>query len=159
VVAAPRHPWPARKPLTHRYRAPVAELKTKPTGEDVAAFLDAVPDVRRRDDARAVCALLREVTGQEPRMWGSSIVGFGDTHYRYASGHEGDTFVVGLSPRKAALTVYVMDGFEGREELLSRLGRHSTGKGCLYVKRLADVDLVVLRELLTASVRRTTAGR
>ena len=128
---------------------------TRPTDADVKAFLAQVPDQRRREDARAVVDLMAEVTGERPTMWGATMVGFGSYHYRYASGREGDYFVVGLSPRKAALTVYLMDGFEGREHLLERLGPHTTGKACLYVKRLDDVDSDVLRELVRLSVRRT----
>jgi hypothetical protein len=136
----------------------VAELKTKPTDDDVEEFLDSVQDPARRQDARDVCALMAEVTGEPARMWGPSMVGFGSYHYRYASGREGDWFVVGLSPRKAALTVYLMDGFSRRDELLGRLGRHTTGKSCLYLKRLSDVDTAVLRELVAASVA-YTAGQ
>jgi hypothetical protein len=134
----------------------VADLKHGPSGEDVEDFLDAVPDAQRAEDARAVRDLMRDVTGQEPRMWGTSMVGFGDHHYRYSSGREGHTFVVGFSPRKSALTLYIMDGFEGRDELLARLGKHGTGKACLYIKRLSDVDVDVLRDLVTVSVRHTT---
>ena len=128
---------------------------TRPTDADVEAFLAQVPDQRRREDARAVVDLMAEVTSERPTMWGATMVGFGSYHYRYASGREGDYFVVGVSPRKAALTVYLMDGFEGREGLLERLGPHTTGKACLYVKRLDDVDSDVLRELVRLSVRRT----
>jgi hypothetical protein len=130
----------------------VPEPKTRATSDSVEEFLAAVADERRRRDALAVCALMAEVTGEPPRMWGPSMVGFGQHHYRYASGHEGDTFLVGFAPRRTALTVYLMDGFDGREELLARLGKHSTGKACLYIKRLDDVDVDVLRELVAASV-------
>jgi hypothetical protein len=128
------------------------EPKTRATSDSVEEFLAAVADERRRRDALAVCALMAEVTGEPPRMWGASMVGFGQHHYRYASGHEGDTFLIGFAPRRTALTVYLMDGFDGREELLARLGKHSTGKACLYIKRLDDVDVDVLRELVAASV-------
>lgn len=134
----------------------MAEPKTRPTDADVGAFLESVPDERRRDEARTVCRLLQEVTGEEPVLWGTSIVGFGSVRLRYASGRELDWPVTGFSPRKAATTVYLMDGFEERDDLLARLGPHSTGRSCLYLKRLADVDLDVLRELVAESVRGTT---
>jgi hypothetical protein len=132
----------------------VAEPKTRPTDADVGAFLDSVADERRRADATALCRLMQEVTGQEPVLWGTSIVGFGSVRLRYASGRELDWPVTGFSPRKAATTVYLMDGFEERADLLARLGPHSTGRSCLYLKRLSDVDLDVLRELIAESVQR-----
>jgi hypothetical protein len=135
----------------------VAELKTRPTDADVGAFLESVPDGQRREDAKTVCRLLQEVTGEQPVLWGTSIVGFGSVRLRYASGRELDWPVTGFSPRKAATTVYLMDGFEERSDLLARLGPHSTGKSCLYLKRLADVDLDVLRELVAESVRHVAA--
>lgn len=131
------------------------ELKTQPTDASVDDFLDGVADPARREDAKAVCALMREVTGQEPQMWGPAMVGFGRYSYTYASGRSGEWFVVGFSPRKQNLTLYLMDGFSERDELLSRLGKHTTGKSCLYVKRLADVDSGVLRELVAASMAST----
>ena len=131
----------------------MAGPKTRPTDADVGAFLESVPDERRRDDAKTVCRLMHEVTGEEPVLWGTSIVGFGSTALRYASGRELDWPVVAVSPRKAATTVYLMDGFEERDDLLARLGPHSIGKSCLYLKRLSDVDLDVLRELIVESVR------
>ncbi|KQV18506.1 MULTISPECIES: DUF1801 domain-containing protein [unclassified Kitasatospora] len=126
----------------------MAEPKTKPTAADPAAFLAAVPDERRRADAEALCALMAEVTGAPPVMWGSSIVGFGTYHYRGASGRSGDWPPVGFSPRKQALTLYVAEGFEPHQDLLARLGPHTTGKGCLYVKRLDALDETALRELI-----------
>jgi Domain of unknown function (DU1801) len=127
--------------------------KTRPTDADVGAFLDSVPDARRRDEAKTVCRLMQEVTGEVPVMWGTGIVGFGNVRLRYASGRELDWPVVGFSPRKAATTVYLVDGFEQREDLLARLGPHSTGKSCLYLKRLADVDVEVLRALIAESAQ------
>lgn len=126
------------------------DRKTAPTDADVAAFLDAVPDERRRDDARAVLDLMRTVSGAEPRMWGPSMVGFGRQPYRTADGKEREWFAVGLAPRKAALTLYGLTYYGTNTDLLERLGPHTTGKGCLYVKRLEDVD----REVLTELVRR-----
>lgn len=126
----------------------MAELKTTKSAASVPEFLDAVADPKRRAEAAAVCALIQEVTGAEPAMWGSSIIGFGTYHYKYASGQEGDWPAVGLSPRKAALTVYLSSGFDGADDLLGRLGPHSMGKSCLYLKRLAAIDQDVLRELV-----------
>jgi hypothetical protein len=135
----------------------VASPKTQPTDADVDAFLDAIEDPGRREDSRAICRLMAEETGEPPRMWGESIVGFGSYHYAYASGREGDWMALGFAPRKGRLTLYLMDGFAGYEELLARLGKHSTGRSCLHVKRLADVDVDVLREMLRSSYRHTTA--
>jgi Domain of unknown function (DU1801) len=132
----------------------MAEQKTRPSGADVEAFLDAVPDDRRRADARALCALMADTTGAPPVLWGPSIVGFGSYHYRYDSGHEGDAPLTSFSPRKQHLVVYLVGGFEDRHRtLVERLGPHKAGKGCLYVKRLDDVDLGVLRQLIDRSVR------
>src|SRR4051812_44319468 len=122
--------------------------KTIRTGASVGDFLAAVPDPKRRADARAACALLAEATGVAPEMWGTGIVGFGTYHYRYASGQEGDWPPVGLSPRKTAITIYVSAGFDA--ELLDRLGPHRLGKACLYLRRLSDVDIDVLRALVAA---------
>ena len=132
--------------------------QTRPTDADVDAFLDAIPDQRRRDDARTVCRLMQEVTGEVPVLWGTGIVGFGSVRLRYASGRELDWPVTGFSPRKTATTVYLMDGFEERVDLLARLGPHSTGKSCLYLKRLSDIDLDVLTALIAESVRHTAGG-
>jgi hypothetical protein len=129
----------------------MAALKTRPNDQSVEAYLDNVTDEQRRQDSYAVLELMREVTGQEPTMWGDSIVGFGSYHYRYASGREGDWFLTGFSPRKQALTLYIMSGFGEYEELLDKLGKYTTGKSCLYVKRLEDVDLPTLRELVRRS--------
>ena len=125
----------------------MAENKTKPEATDVAAFLAAV-DPQRRDDARAVCALMAEVSGERPTMWGTSIVGFGQHHYRYESGREGDTFLVGFSPRKQNLTLYIIDGFARHGALLAALGPHKLGKSCLYLKSLQGIDLDALRAIV-----------
>ncbi|MEV1288721.1 DUF1801 domain-containing protein [Micromonospora sp. NPDC049679] len=130
----------------------MATLKTSRTTASVDDFLAAVPDDARRRDALTVCDLMTRVCGEPPAMWGESIVGFGSRPLRYASGRELDWPVVGFSPRKAALTLYILAGFTGYEQFLARLGKHSTGKSCLYIKRLDDVDLDVLEELLAASV-------
>jgi hypothetical protein len=130
----------------------MSDLKTRPTDDSVAAFLDQVEDPDRRADCQAVLELMRDVTGEEPKMWGGSIVGFGTYHYRYESGREGDWFLTGFSPRKQNLTLYIMAGFDRYDELMARLGKHKTGKSCLYVKKLADLDHDVLRELVASSL-------
>jgi hypothetical protein len=126
----------------------MAELKTKQNNASVTTFLDGITDAQKRQDAYAILELMEKVTGMEARMWGDSIVGFGNVQYKYASGHEGDTCLVGFSPRKQNLTLYTMTGFGGSEKLLKRLGKHKTGKGCLYINRLTDIDLGVLEELI-----------
>ena len=131
----------------------MAELKTKQTDESVTEFLNGVPDEKKRQDSFAILELMTEVTGAEPRMWGDSIVGFGSYHYRYASGREGDWFVTGFSPRKQNLTLYIMAGFDNYGQLLQNLGKYKTGKSCLYIKRLEDVDLDTLRELVSQSLQ------
>ncbi len=124
---------------------------TQRSDADVTAFLDGVTDERRRDDARAVVALMREVTGAAPRMWGTTTIGFGRQPYRTADGKEREWFAVGLAPRKAALTLYGLTYYGSNTDLLERLGPHTTGKGCLYVKRLDAVDRDVLTELVRRS--------
>jgi hypothetical protein len=131
----------------------VAELKTKPTAASVAAFLKRLDDEARREDCRTLVRIMKRATGARPRMWGPSMIGFGSYHYRYASGHEGDCFLAGFAPRKRELTLYIMSGFDRYKTLLARLGRFKAGKACLYVKRLADVDLEVLEKLVAASVK------
>jgi hypothetical protein len=130
----------------------MAELKTSRNDGDVDAFLDSVEDETRRRDARDLRRILSDVTGEPGAMWGPSIVGFGSHHYRYATGREVDWFKVGFSPRKQSLTIYLVPGVDRYQALLERLGDHKIGKGCLYVKRLSDVDAAVLRELVVASV-------
>jgi hypothetical protein len=127
---------------------------TRPADASVAGFLAGVPDERRREDAGRLCAMMQEVTGEPPVMWGTSIVGFGTYHYRYASGHEGDAPLAGFSPRSQHLVIYLASGLTDRyEAVLARLGPHKTGKGCLYIRRLGDVDDAALRELIDRSVR------
>jgi len=130
----------------------MAELKTQKTDASVEEFLNSVEDERKRRDSFALLEIMREETGYEPKMWGTSIVGFGDYHYTYASGREGDWFLTGFSPRKQNLTLYIMSGFEEYDELLDKLGKYSTGKSCLYVKRLDAVNQDALRELVRQSV-------
>jgi len=128
----------------------MADNKTKPTKLSVAAFIDAIADPTRRADAKALAKLMQSVTGEKPKMWGPSIIGFGSCHYTYDTGREGDMPLAGFSPRKAANVLYV--GFAGAESLLAKLGEHTTGKGCLYIKKLADVDPKVLEALVVKSV-------
>jgi hypothetical protein len=130
----------------------MAELKTKPNDQSVEAFLNSVADEKKRRDCFTILELMQQVTGTEPEMWGSTIVGFGRYHYKYASGREGDWFLTGFSPRKQNLTLYIMAGFTEYEALLSKLGKHSTGKSCLYIKKIEDIDLEALRELVRQSV-------
>ncbi|MBK8048524.1 MAG: DUF1801 domain-containing protein [Anaerolineales bacterium] len=137
----------------------VAEQKTKPTEESVDAFLQGVANERRRADSYAVLEMMQEITGKPPVLWGPSMVGFGAFHYRYASGHEGESFIVGFSPRKESLTLYFMGGFEPLAPQLAALGKYKLGKGCLYIKKLEDVDLATLRDMVaTAYVALSTAG-
>ena len=120
----------------------------------VEAFLAQVPDERRREDARRLCAMMQEVTGEPPVMWGTGIIGFGTYHYRYASGHEGDSALASFSPRSQRLAIYLVGEFGTRHQsVLARLGPHKSGRGCLYLKRLDDVDQEALRELIDRSVR------
>ena len=137
----------------------MAELKTKKNDADVATFLDGIENAKRRDDCRAVVELMADVTGERPAMWGDSIIGFGSYHYRYPSGREGDWMATGVAPRKQSLTVYIMTGFQRHAATMQRLGRYTTGKSCLYSKRLEDVDVVVLRELVRDSFARVSKGQ
>lgn len=136
----------------------MAELKTQRHDGDVEAFMSSIADEARQADARAVCAMMQRATGQEPTMWGASIVGFGTYAYRYASGRTGEWMAVGFSPRKANTTVYINEGFGRYADLLARLGPHSTGASCLYLKRLSDVDVDVLEDLVAQSYREILAN-
>lgn len=131
----------------------MAELKTQKTSASVTHFLNQVEDDERRKDCKTLLRMMKSATGARAAMWGASIVGFGSYHYKYASGREGDWFLTGFSPRRGDLTLYIMPGFERYKDLLSRLGKHKTGKSCLYIKRLSDVDMTVLEQLVSESVR------
>ncbi|WKZ34191.1 MAG: DUF1801 domain-containing protein [Anaerolineales bacterium] len=131
----------------------MAELITKKNEASVVDFLNAINDVETRKDCFAILEIMKQATKAEPKMWGTSIVGFGEYHYKYASGRENDWFLAGFSPRKQNLTLYIMSGFERYNDLLKKLGKHSTGVSCLYIKRLADVDRQVLEELVSESVK------
>ncbi|TXF90999.1 DUF1801 domain-containing protein [Neolewinella aurantiaca] len=134
------------------------EPKTKPTAVNPQTFVAAVEDEQKRADAEWVMAMMEEVTGEPPVMWGPSIIGFGTYHYVYESGREGDWMLTGFSPRKAALSIYLMSGLKQEEEYLAKLGKYKTGKSCLYVKRLSDIDTDVLRAMVVASVAKVRAG-
>ena len=131
----------------------MAELKTKLNNASVDKFLNGVKDEQARADCYQILEMMQRATKAEPKMWGTSIIGFGSYHYKYESGREGDWFIAGFSPRKQNLTLYSMGGFTWQEELLKNLGEHTLGKGCLYIKKLGDVDIKVLKELITKSVR------
>ncbi len=130
----------------------MAELKTKPTAMSVTAFMNAIEDKTQRADCKAIAAMMRKATGKRAKMWGSSMVGYGSYHYKYASGREGDYFLTGFSPRKQATSVYIMAGFSGYDALMKKLGKYKTGKSCLYIKKLSDVDEKVLEQLIRKSV-------
>jgi hypothetical protein len=134
----------------------MSDPKTRPTGRDVEQFLESIADAQQRQDSRIIVELMSDVTGEAPRMWGDSIVGFGSYHYRYASGREGDWPIAGFSPRKQNLTLYLSYGFERHGELLEHLGKYKVGKACLYLRRLGDVDPIALRELIRRSVEQVT---
>ena len=130
----------------------MSDLKTQRNDGDVRSYLEAVANPRRREDSLVMLELMSAITGEPPAMWGSSIVGFGSYRYRYASGREGDWFLTGFAPRKQALTLYIMPGFDRYAALLAKLGKYKTGKSCLYVNKLDDVNLEALKALIAASV-------
>lgn len=133
----------------------MADNKTKATKQSVTAFIDGIKDSTQRADAKTLIKLMQKAAGEKPTMWGSSIVGFGSHHYMYDSGREGDMPVIAFSPRKAATVLYGVTGFHGADALMAKLGKHTTGKGCLYIKKLADVDQKVLETMAAKAV----AGR
>ena len=132
----------------------MSELKNKLNDADPKAFLNSLEDESKRKDSFELLEMLEDISGCEPKMWGGSIIGFGSYHYKYDSGREGDWFIAGFSPRKQNFSLYIMSGFDQYEELLSRLGKYKTGKSCLYIKQLADVDRSVLHDLMLASYQR-----
>lgn len=131
----------------------MAELKTKATDASVTKFLDGIADEKKRRDAYTILDMMQKATKAQPKMWGSSIIGFGDMRYAYASGREGDWFIAGFSPRKQNLTIYSMCGWDQYSALLEKLGKHTLGKGCLYIKKLDDVDIPTLKKLIGESVK------
>jgi len=131
----------------------MAELKTKPNEASIEKFLNSIKDEKKRNDANKILELMKKTTKEEPVMWGTSIIGFGTYHYKYASGREGDWFLTGFSPRKQNLTLYIMSGFKRYDELMKKLGKYKTGSSCLYINKLEDGDMKVLKELITESVK------
>ena len=138
--------------------AKTAELKTKVNEASVTGFLNGVEDEQQRKDSFEILRMMEQVTKEQPKMWGTSIVGFGTYHYKGKSGREGDWMLIGFSPRKQNLTLYLPGGLEQHQRLLSKLGKHSTGKGCLYIKRLSDVDVDVLKQLMTEALKTKSNG-
>ena len=134
----------------------MAELKTKMNKQSVNRFLQNITDDQVRRDCHTLVALMKGITKHEPKMWGASIVGFGSYHYKYGSGREGDWFLTGFSPRKQNLTIYIMAGFEQHDDLLKKLGKHTTGKSCLYIKSIENINLPTLKRLIQQSVREMT---
>ncbi|HSK46011.1 MAG TPA: DUF1801 domain-containing protein [Candidatus Binatia bacterium] len=132
----------------------MADNKTRPTKSSVAAFIDAITDQSRRADAKALVKLMQKAAGEKPKMWGPSIIGFGSYHYTYDSGREGDMPLIAFSPRKAASVLYGITGFSGSEALLGKLGKHTRGKGCVYIKKLRDVDQKVLEAMVKSAAGR-----
>ncbi len=130
----------------------MSALKTQQNEGNVIAFLNAVEEKQKREDSLALLDIMKEATGEEPKMWGPSIVGFGKYHYKYESGREGNWFLTGFSPRKQKISVYIMPGFERFNDLIAHLGKHSTGKSCLYFKKLTDIDCNILSQLIRESV-------
>jgi len=131
----------------------MAEIKTKATTISVKKFIESVEDEQKRKDSFQLVKMMEKITGEKPKMWGPSIIGFGKYEYRYESGHGGEMCVVGFSPRKAAITIYILMGFDKTPELLKKLGKHKVSKACLYIKRLSDIDLKILEELVKMSVK------
>lgn len=138
----------------------MSELKTKPNDDDVEVFLNRIENPEKRLDALTLCHLFEKVTGEKPKMWGPSIVGFGSYHYRYASGQEGDWFIAGFSPRKANFSLYMLPYLDDSlEPILKRLGKYKTGKSCLYINKLSQIDIKILEELLRAAVAKHRSGQ
>jgi hypothetical protein len=130
----------------------MAELKTKATEQTAESFIEKIPDEKVQQDCHGLIKLMKKVTGSKPKMWGSSIIGFGQYHYKYESGHEGDMCMVGFSPRKANFSLYIMGGLEKQQALMKKLGKHKASKGCVYIKKLEDVDLKVLESMVKNAV-------
>jgi len=133
----------------------MAKIKTTETSKSVTDFVNAIPGEIKRKDSFQVIDIMQKLTGFEPKMWGPSIIGFGNYHYKYESGHEGDMPIAAFSPRSTAIVFYFCEEFENKEELLQRLGKHKTGKSCVYIKRLADIDVSVLKKMISNSIKHT----
>ncbi len=130
----------------------MAEQKTRPSDASVDAFLNAIEDETRRRDCQAIAAMMGKATKKKPKLWGGNMLGYGDRHYKYTSGHEGDTFIVGFAPRKANISLYLTCNLDEHAASLAKLGKHKRGVGCLYISKLSDVDVVVLERMIKASV-------
>ena len=130
----------------------MSKLKTSPNESDVQQYLNSVEDEQKRKDCFTLLKMMKSLTGNPPKMWGNSIVGFGSYHYKYDSGRAGDWFLCGFAPRKQNLTMYIMSGFKKQETLLKKLGKYKTGKSCLYVKKLEDIDQAVLKQMIITSI-------
>ncbi len=131
----------------------MADVKTKPNDASPSKFVNAIEDDQKRKDCKLLMKMMKAATGKRPKMWGDSIVGYGSYHYKYKSGREGDWFLIGFSPRKREISLYIMDGFDAHQKLLKKLGKHKTSVCCLYIKRLADVDVDVLEKVIHASAK------
>lgn len=134
------------------------QAKTTETKSSVAAFIKQIPDAQRQKDAKIIIDIMQKLSGFPPKMWGSAIIGFGSCHFVYESGHEGDMPLVGFSPRKAEFALYLSSAFEKREELLKQFGKHKTGKACIYVKKIEDINVDVLKKMIVASLKYTKAN-
>ena len=128
------------------------KAKTTEAAGSVSEFIDAVPDEQRKKDALAIIKIMKEQSGFEPKMWGPSIIGFGSYHYKYESGHEGDAPLVGFSPRKSEFALYLTSNFDGKGDLLKQFGKHRTGKACIYIKKLEDINIEILKKMVTNSL-------
>jgi hypothetical protein len=135
----------------------MAKNKTTETSQSVRSFINAISDETKRKDSFRIIEIMTDQTGFQPKMWGPSIVGFGTYHYKYESGHEGDMPLVGFSPRSTAIVFYLSGNFDKRDELLQSLGKHKTGKGCIYIKRMEDINVAVLKKMISASVKHVRA--
>lgn len=135
----------------------MTQQKYQPTGQDITEFIESIDSVKKRADAYDLLEIFTEISGFEPKMWYPNIIGFGQYHYKYESGREGDATYLGFSPRKAKISLYLSSEFEGREELLAKFGKHTAGKACIYVNKLADIDLEVLKEMIHRSLEHTKA--
>lgn len=136
----------------------MSDLKTKPTDQNVEEYLKKVENPTKREDSFKILELMKDITNEEPTMWGDSIIGFGSYHYKYKTGREGDWFVTGFAPRKQNLTLYIMSGFDRYDELLRKLGKHKLGKSCLYINKLKDIDTSILREIVKQSIEFVRKG-
>ena len=136
----------------------MSELKTKPTDQNVEEYINKVENPTKREDSLKILEIMKEISNEEPVMWGDSIIGFGSYHYKYKTGREGDWFIIGFAPRKQNLSIYIMSGFDRYDELLDKLGKYKTGKSCLYINKLKDVDVSILKEIMGQSIEFVKKG-